>query len=290
MQYILKNDILTVTLDSVGAELISVKRGACEYIWSGDARYWDEHAPIMFPTCGRLWGGTYTHHGKTYEMGLHGFARGRAFAAERVGEAELTFVLSANEETRRFYPFAFRLSVTYRLEGESLLIQACIENRGEELMPATFGLHPGFSVPLDGKGSFDDWYLEFSEECSPDAMLLSGVCYRSGVKRGMVLEEGRRIRLSHRLFDEEGVFMHRVTDSVVLKSEASPRFVSLSYPDMPYLGIWQPAQTDAPFVCIEPWCGFVGYDGVTEELSEKPDMFRIRPHSQKDIRCRIRFG
>lgn len=52
--YVLKNDQLQVTFSTHGAEYISVKRGACEYIWQGDPAYWSGKAPMMFPICGRF--------------------------------------------------------------------------------------------------------------------------------------------------------------------------------------------------------------------------------------------
>ena len=35
----------------------------------------NRHAPILFPYCGRLKGGAFTHNGVSYEGGQHGFAR-----------------------------------------------------------------------------------------------------------------------------------------------------------------------------------------------------------------------
>lgn len=290
MIYTIKNEHLTVQIASHGAELVSARKGDCEYIWSGDKAYWDEHAPMMFPICGRFYGGKYTYNGKTYEMGLHGFARISEFTAEQESETCLHMTLTASENTLAQYPFLFVLTVTYRLDGDTLYVSANMRNNGESVMPAAFGAHPGFCVPLDGSGDFSDYYLEFSEECSPDALLLSGVCYNSGKKRGMLLNDGKRLPLSHSLFDEEGVFMHRVSDRVTLKSDCSERFVTLHYPDMPYLGIWQPAHSNAPFVCLEPWCSFVGYDNTIEDLSTKADMFRIRPGCDKTVRYSVLFG
>ena len=52
MIYTLKNDKLTVEINSLGAELTSVKStDGHEYIWQGSE--WKKHAPILFPVCGR---------------------------------------------------------------------------------------------------------------------------------------------------------------------------------------------------------------------------------------------
>ena len=55
------------------------------------------------------------------------------------------------------------------------------------------------------------------------------------------------------------------------------------YPDMPYLGIWHDAQTDAPFVCIEPWCGLPDYECRPLDFSEKAQMFHIAPKAVKSV-------
>lgn len=289
MQYVLKNDELTVTVDSLGAELTSVKRGEVEYLWQGDARYWAAHAPTLFPICGRVFDGKYTYGGKLYELGAHGFAAACEFEAERVTPDTVSLVLRSNPDLMRQYPFDFLLRIVFCLRGALLSVNVDIENRGDVLMPASFGAHPGFAVPLGGSSDFSDWYLQFEQPCSPDEILLDG-SYASGKKRGMVLVDSVRLPLSHALFDLEGVFMHRVCDTVTLACDKSPRFVKLHYPDMPYLGIWQPARTNAPFLCIEPWCGFADYAGCVGDLAQKPDMFRIPPHASHPLSYSILFG
>ena len=77
MRYTIENKKIAVTVDSLGAELVSLKTKAddCEYVWQGDPTYWTGHAYNLFPICGRLTDGKYTYKGETYEMNLHGFAR-----------------------------------------------------------------------------------------------------------------------------------------------------------------------------------------------------------------------
>lgn len=289
MIYTLKNDILTVQVNSLGAELYSAKRGDVEYVWQGDERYWKERAPMMFPICGRLYEGKYTYRGKTYEMGGHGFVRGTNLAAEQVSDTEVRFLLPANEETKAVYPFDFDLAIVYRLDGETLHTTYEITNTGDVILPVAAGGHPGFNVPFDGKGAFEDYYLEFSEECYPDEMLLNGV-YFSGRKRGMTLENGKILRLKHSLFDEEAVFMSRMAKSVTLKSDKTDRFVRVDYPDMYYVGFWQMAKLDAPYVCIEPWYGFPSNDGMVDDLETRNDMLRLSPGAKKNIGYSVTFG
>lgn len=291
MRLTLKNDALCVSVDTLGAELRSVlDNDGCEYMWQADPKYWGQTSPVPFPICGRVKDGVYTHNGKQYALGCHGFACKMKFAGEQVEENSLAFTLDANEETKKMYPFCFRLRVLYTLEGRTLRIRTVMENRGDVLMYAATGGHPGFRVPLNGEGDFSDYYIEFDRECSPDEMLCTAEGLSAGVKRPVLLQDGRRLALSHALFDNDSVFMSRVAPAVTLKCRKSTRSIRLDYPELPYLGLWQPAKTDAPFVCIEPWAGFPSHPEVDSELASKSDLFRIRPNDEKNVEYSITFG
>ena len=95
--------------------------------------------------------------------------------------------------------------------------------------------------------------------------------------------------LKHSLFDIDAIFMSNMAKSVTLKSDLSERSVRLEYSDMSYLGIWHKPQSDAPYVCIEPWCGLPSFDGKIDDLSTKNDMFRLERGSSKTIRYAMIF-
>lgn len=291
MIYTLKNEQLTVQLCDLGAEIVSVRgEGDCEYIWQGDPAYWTGHAPLMFPICGRLFDGKYTYGGNTYCMGNHGFARRSVFEAETVESDFVRFVLRDNDETRAMYPFAFEFVVEYRLTDCRLHSRITIINPGETLLPAVVGLHPAFNVPLGGDGAFDDWYVEFAEPCSPDEILTIPTGFLTGRRRAYDLEAGRIIRLRHEMFDPDSIFFSNVCREVTLRSEKSRRFVRFLFPDMPYMGIWHKPKSDAPYLCIEPWCGLSAYDGEIDDLARKSDMFRLQPKGEKTVNYTLIFG
>ena len=72
LEYILENEMLSLRFSTLGAELLSARRGDFEYIWQGAPGLWREHAPLLFPICSHLTGDIYTYRGKTYAMALHG--------------------------------------------------------------------------------------------------------------------------------------------------------------------------------------------------------------------------
>ena len=61
MRYSIENDTLRLTVDTHGAEAVSVihKPTGAELLWSGDPSVWGRHAPILFPYTGALTGGFF---------------------------------------------------------------------------------------------------------------------------------------------------------------------------------------------------------------------------------------
>ena len=53
--------------------------------------------------------------------------------------------------------------------------------------------------------------------------------------------------------------------------------LSLSFPNAPYVALWQPANTAAPFLCIEPWCTLPGLDEKDTVWEQEPGMLRLLP-------------
>ncbi len=290
MLYTLKNQTMTVVVSDLGAELQSVQRDGCEYLWQGNAEYWGGRAPILFPICGRLFGGSYTYNGVPYEMKIHGFARGSLFSVVSADDTQIVFTLSSSDATRAQYPFDFTLTVSYVLEGGTLRSDVRVVNTGDDVLPFTFGAHPGFNVPLNGEGDFSDYRLTFSEQCSPARLLFSETCFQTGKKEAYPMVDCRSIPLYHKMFDNDAVFLDRVAESVTLCSDKTDRYVRMTYRGFPYLGIWHKPQTEAPYVCIEPWMGLPAYDGVTEEFSLRSDMFRIMPGTEKTLSYEIEIG
>ena len=72
----LQNNVLSIKVNSCGAELCSVisAKFQIEYIWQADEKNWARHAPILFPIDGKLKDGKYTYQSKEYELPQHGFA------------------------------------------------------------------------------------------------------------------------------------------------------------------------------------------------------------------------
>lgn len=294
MIYTISNDILTVKISDKGAELQSIKRNddGCEYLWQGDAKYWEDRSPIMFPICSSVCDGKYNYKGKEYEMGLHGFAQYEIFSAERINDEELLLTLSSSDETKKIYPFDFVLQISYKIEGNSLITSATIKNTGNNTLLAAFGAHPGFNVPLANEGSFESYRIEFSEPSEPQKIILACECLeRAGEMIPLALEDKKTLRLSHELFVIDGIFMLDMPKELTLCSDEASHSVKLKYDDMDYLGIWQEYGADTPFICIEPWCAPPTNDQRTrEDLETKKGLFHIPVGQNKKVSYSIEFN
>ena len=163
MTYTLKNENLTVTVNSLGAEVVSVKdRNGRELWWNGDPAFWKGHSPILFPACGGLWNGKYMLNGKEYNMPKHGFVRGMEFDVDKESPvlesdevSEVSFTVTGNEDTAACFPFKWRLTLTYTLRGEQLECEAEVQNLGDETMHYQIG---GQTFEVITRTGFDDKY------------------------------------------------------------------------------------------------------------------------------------
>jgi galactose mutarotase-like enzyme len=265
---VIQNEHLIVDINSLGAEVFSIKskNSNTEFLWQGDEKYWSGKAPVLFPICGRLFEGKYVYKDKEYEMELHGFARKSEFSVNEISSNEIEFILVSNEQTRKIYPFDFELKITFRLEDNKLVKTMKVKNTGNSVMPFSFGGHPGFNVPVYDGEAFEDYYVEFPNE-SLDKIVMSDRClYLNKTEKYLLVD--KRIPLRHDLFDNDALFFEMKDASVKLKSRKSSFELEFSFNDMTCLGLWHMPKTDAPYICIEPWHGVPADDGVVDNTND----------------------
>ncbi len=279
MELTVKNAWLRLTVDTLGAQMLSLMgKDGHEYLWQGDPAYWSDRAPVLFPFIGRLENKQYRAEGKTYTMGIHGFAAQSAFQVTAQGEDCLVLTLQSSPATRDCYPYDFSLEIAYRLVGSTLQVQNRVRNDGTAAMHFALGGHPGFRVPLADGEQFTDCCLEFSEDCAPERIgFTPDTVLCSGEDVLYPLEDGRLLPLHHGLFDDDAIILRNMARQVTLKSKSSAPSITVTYPDMPYLGIWHWPGKDAPYVCIEPWTSLPGRSGVLEDIALRSDFIHLAP-------------
>jgi galactose mutarotase-like enzyme len=285
---------LTVEVAERGAELQSIKGpSGLEYLWQGDPAFWPRRSPLLFPIVGALPGGTYSYGGRTYKLGNHGFAKERDFRLASRGPDSMRFELASDEASRELYPFEFRLAVSYAIKDGLLEVGYEVVNADSRRMSFSIGAHPAFRCPIEEGEARDDYDLAFEKPETVDRWFLNSDNVATG-ERERFLDGSSSIRVAPDLFERGAIVLKDdASRKVRLQSRVSKRFVELSFPGFPQLGIWAPkanAAGVAPFVCIEPWFGVMPLAGSTQDIERKEAVLRLGPGGVFKAAYTIRVG
>jgi len=258
-----------------GAELQALRLGGMDLLWTAGP-LWPRHAPLLFPIVGGLRGDYLRHQGASFPMPKHGFARNRDFSWIHRGTTTCALELKDDADTRKAYPFPFRLTVAYALEGPALRMELELHNPGEAPLPASLGLHPAFRWPLvPGIAKAAHRLVFESDEPGPRRRLDA---------RGLLSPEphptpicARELALSEGLFTDDAlIFLEPRSRSLRFEAEGGPS-LALSWEGFPHLGVWTKPDPGPSFLCIEPWEGHASPAEWDGEFSEKPGSFMIHP-------------
>ncbi|EAF1855435.1 aldose 1-epimerase family protein [Listeria monocytogenes] len=276
----LENEVLLVEMKTAGAELTRIfhKDTGLEYLWNADSKFWGRHSPVLFPTVGRLVDDTYLVDGKQYHLGQHGFARDRDFQVIEQTENTVRFELDADEDSLAIYPYKFKLSIIYTIEKNTVAVSYEVENTDNKRIYFSIGAHPAFHLPLTNGTTFEDYYLDFGTEENLETLCLEGP-YRSGDIKKIVDEPARYLPLSYDLFKNDALIFEALKQKeMTIKSDKTPHFVKVSFPEFPFVGVWT-AKPGTPFLCIEPWYGIADGAGESVELRDKAGIEHLEPEA-----------
>lgn len=284
---VLENEVLKACIHPHGAELHSLynKEHAIDYLWNGDAAYWNRRSPVLFPIVGALKNNSFLYENTAYQLPRHGFARDMIFTAAQTSSHSATFVLESSEETLKKYPFDFKLSLQYTLTDDSLSLRYEVENPLARRLYFSIGAHPAFNVPMVQNARFEDYYIEFEqEENSPRWVIDNNLLSHPEP----FLTGQKRLPLSRELFAEDAlVFKDLKSGYMSLKSHASPHGIRFNFREFPYMGIW--SAPGAPFVCIEPWQGIADAADHNQQLENKEGIISLeggqRWHKSWSVSC-----
>ncbi|MDR0297803.1 MAG: aldose 1-epimerase family protein [Streptococcaceae bacterium] len=264
----LKNKNLSVEISADGAELQSIQKDGIEYLWQGDPEFWGRRAPVLFPIVGKLKNGRYQLAGKTYKMGGHGFARDSRFEEVSVSADKAVYQLTESADTLSAYPYAFRLTVSYALVADTITVSYTVENTDTQPIQFGIGAHPAFNVPLE-HGTFENYTLTLSPKAKRAFIPLNPETGLTKTHEQVFVMDHKK-PLTRELFKNDAlVYASSFQMSVSLTNNLDARGVTVSWEDMPYFGLWSPYPKEAPFVCIEPWCGLADAEYTSGELTEK---------------------
>lgn len=278
MRYSIENESIRLTVDTHGAEAVSVinKNSGAEMLWCGDPAVWGRHAPILFPYTGKLTEGKMIAKGMEYTGGQHGFARDVEHQLVSQSDDTLVLELHANADTLPKWPYAFVLRSTFRIEETTVHHTLTVENPVEEQLRFGIGYHPAFAVPFDDKHETEDYEFRFEELESPLCVsalpngLLNGQSY-------YLARNTRRIPLTDDLFENDSFCMVNLhSKSLAIVEKDTGRRVSCDIEGYPYTLIWSAKAKPVRFVCIEPWHSLPGEEEGPLEWEQRPCAASLR--------------
>jgi galactose mutarotase-like enzyme len=289
MVYELKNNFLSVKINSFGAELCSVisNETATEYIWQADKVIWNRHAPNLFPIVGKLKDGCYTYQNKSYQLPQHGFARDNEFICIENSDSVVIFELTANEKSLRVFPFHFSLQIKYTLVENNLKVNYSVLNPDNSVLYFSIGAHPAFNCPLSDDESFEDYELIFPNKKSLTVNELND---------GLITKQTKTLDLHHhklpvsqQLFENDAlVFTNHQIDEVQLVSKKTKKGVALKSLNWPYFGIWTKKQT-SQFICLEPWYGIADSEHSIGNFITKTGIIQLESEQNFDVEFEMTF-
>ena len=269
--YQLKNEELTLTVISAGAEMKSLKDNKTEqeYLWQADPKFWGRTSPVLFPIVGNYVQKQSVYEGKTYTLSQHGFARDMEFDLESQTEEEIWFVLKDTESTLEKYPFHFALHIGYELCKNEVKVNWTVENTDTKELYFSIGAHPAFNCPVHGEGNKTGYGLKFGG-------LADTIHHHGNTPDGMAVMEDKVLALkdgcvtfTEGFFDECTYMVEgKQTGEVSLLDREGIPYVTVKF-DTPLFAVWSPEGKNAPFVCIEPWYGRCDATDFTGTLQQR---------------------
>ncbi|KGM98276.1 aldose epimerase [Clostridium novyi A str. 4552] len=262
---IIENKFLRVAVKTHGAELCSLKslKSNKEYIWQADEKYWNKHAPILFPIIGFLKDNEYEYNNEIYNLNKHGFARDLDFKLINKKKEKLVYLLEYNEDTLKKYPFKFQLYVNYILENKKLKIVYEVVNKDNKEMYFSIGGHPAFNCDIESKRQ----YIKFEKEENLNTYILNLETGLLEHAKNRVLQNKNILPLDYELFNQDTLVFERInSDSLYIMDNHAKENLKITIKNFPYLTLWSPK---APFLCIEPWYGVPDFIDSKNKIQDK---------------------
>ena len=229
---------------------------------------WDAVAPILFPVVGWTQGRIIRIAGRTYPMGVHGFAGTRSFKIVEAAKGRLILADAADAKTRSIYPFDFGLQIAFELGATTMTCTATVTNEGDSPMPYAFGLHPGFRWPVNA-----DAYLTFSAREGSTVPVITADGLFDTARRSLPFD-GLDLPLTPELMSREALCFLDTRSSSFTYAAQDFGELRLAHENFDHLALW--SRPPAPFLCLESWTGHGDPAGFSGDLADKPSM-RILP-------------
>lgn len=261
MIVVIKNNYISASINTLGAELVSLISNNKNYIWTVNEKYWNKTSPILFPIVGQLKNNSYRLNGINYSMSRHGFARDYNFEIIHQTENSILFELNENKKTFKQFPFEFNLRISFILSQKELIINYIVKNNSKNIMPFSIGAHPAFAIASD----FENYDLQFDN----DTFLLHYKLENNQFsgKTETINLENKILNLNYSLFETDALVFKEFKSKYITILENNMPYLKINLGNFPNLGIW--TKNNASFLCLEPWFGYADNSNTTGNIFDK---------------------
>ncbi len=271
MRVTIKSEELTIAIDSMGAEIVSIQNTkGTEFIWQGSI--WPKHSPILFPWAGRFKNSHYYYKQKKYTAPIHGFLQ--KIEHQIINKEINAITLVAKCKENDIYPFSFTFEQHFVVEGNTVSHSVKVINTDSQTMYFGLGFHPAFNCPFSKNKKAEDYSIVFEEIESPEILLMEEGLPNH--KKELYFENKNSIVLSNTLFMNETLCFEKLKSKrVTLQEKDTNSKIVVTLENIPYLLFWSPATPTLEFICIEPWMTIPDYSDASLELTEKKQLLKL---------------
>lgn len=242
----IKNSYLTANINTLGAELVSVKNPeGKEYIFQ-PAPIWPGQAKNLFPNVAFAKDDYAIIRGVKYPMNQHGFAKDTEFEVNQVSESEIEFTMASSENTRKYVPYEFTLTIAFSLEENTVKQRYKVHNLDGEEMYFGIACHTGFASTLES-------YVDFG--CNDDLIELcrKHLSFITGDEIPYPTEDGK-LPVVPRTFGNVGHVLRNFKEKkLTLVNPELKSSVEIKFDDFQYITLWSTEPADT-VLCMMPWC------------------------------------
>ncbi len=254
-----ENLIVEITLKGGFLTRIYDKRKNKELLYDAKGE-WEYSDHVLFPVIGA--NNVYGLYGKSYALPQrHGFAFYSDFEVTNQQGSSVSICLKKEEGEEKEYPFAFEMTLTYSLNGNKLIREGEVLNKGEDPLVFQFGLHPAFNV------DFSKASLEIGEGTTLFVLGKDGDIYK---ETPWPFPSSWSI-VRAEVADKDTLVLDNPTKKIVLNNGLGGKIQLLT--NCPYYALWTPHKVNEDdFLCVESWYGISPYKGMPQDLSRRRDV------------------
>lgn len=272
MDSTLKNEKLTIVISDRGAELQRIYDNETmrDFLWQGKDNFFSYRAPILFPNVATIKDGYGVIHKKKWPFFQHGFIKDCWFIRTEKRDDYCQYYFGDTEDTHKWFPYSFRLTVEYTLQKNRLRQKLTVKNLSPDPMPFGLGVHPAFCLEEEG----DEAMLLFPQNCLLELCRNKMTGYLRRETRVRNFPAGMW-KLCQKLFAEGAIITTGYQESWV-ELHQNDFGVRMEFGNAPHCVFWSPPGR-LSYVCMEPWYSLPDYEDGDHCFDTKEGNYILGP-------------